>query len=150
MARSRLSLLVAATMLLALTACARVGAPTTSGGASPLESGRPTRTTGPIETVPPGSPGGVEEVPDAILQPILDDAADRSGVPPEELEVVRAEAVVWPDGSLGCPEPGTMYTQALVDGYWVVVDADGTELDYRIGSSGSFRLCEGDERPTGS
>ncbi len=35
------------------------------------------------------------------------------------------------------------YTQALVDGYHVVIVAGGEELDYRVGSGGSFRLCEG-------
>ena len=30
--------------------------------------------------------------------------------------VVDARAVTWPDSSLGCPEPGMMYTQVLVDG----------------------------------
>ena len=50
--------------------------------------------------------------------------------------------MTWPDGSLGCPQPGQVYTQALVDGYHVVLDADGDELDYRVGSGGSFNLCE--------
>jgi hypothetical protein len=40
--------------------------------------------------------------------------------------VVQAEAVTWPDGALGCPEPGIVYTQALVPGYWVVVEAEET------------------------
>jgi hypothetical protein len=30
---------------------------------------------------------------------------------------------VWNDGSLGCPEPGMMYTQALVNGYWLIIEA---------------------------
>ena len=35
------------------------------------------------------------------------------------------------------------YTQALVDGYQVIVSAGGKEYDYRAGSGG-FRLCEQD------
>ena len=81
-------------------------------------------------------------VPEALISQILDDAADRSGVPADELEVVVAEAVTFNDGSLGCPEPGMAYTQALVDGYRVVVTAAGEELDYRAAEAGGFIFCE--------
>ena len=82
------------------------------------------------------------EVPADVLAGIIGDAADRASVPEADVEVVRAEAVTWSDGSLGCPEPGMLYTQALVDGFRVVVNASGEELDYRVGQAGSFRLCD--------
>ena len=88
------------------------------------------------------------EVPDDTLAGILSDAAQRTGLPEDAIEVVRAEAMTWSDGSLGCPEPGMVYTQALVDGFHVVLDAGGEELDYRVGQGGSFRLCE-NGRPGG-
>jgi hypothetical protein len=34
------------------------------------------------------------------------------------------------------------YTQALVDGFQVVLDVEGETLDYRIGSGTDLRLCE--------
>ena len=37
-----------------------------------------------------------------------------------------------------------MYIQALLNGYWVVIEAAGQKYDFRVGSGGSFRLC-----PTG-
>ena len=58
------------------------------------------------------------------------DAAERTGVAAEDIEMVRFEMVTWPDGALGCPEPGGSYTMALVDGYRLVVEADGEELTY--------------------
>jgi hypothetical protein len=81
------------------------------------------------------------EVPEALLDEILADASERLAVDVAEIVVVRAQSVTWPDGSLGCPEPGVAYTQALVPGYWVVV-ADEQQLDYRVGRQGSFLLCE--------
>jgi hypothetical protein len=83
------------------------------------------------------------EVPQGILEPILVEAAKLAKVPREKLVIVRAESVVWNNGSLGCPEPGMMYTEALVNGYWVVIDADGKRYDFRVGGGGSFRLCPG-------
>ena len=82
------------------------------------------------------------EAPTSILDPILTDAADRTGVPLTALVVVRSQFVEWPDGSLGCPEPGMLYPQVITAGYWVQIVADGELLDYRAGDSGSFRLCE--------
>jgi hypothetical protein len=63
------------------------------------------------------------QVPQTILESILKEAAALAKVARDKLVIVRAESVVWNDGSLGCPEPGMMYTQALVNGYWVVIDA---------------------------
>jgi hypothetical protein len=89
-------------------------------------------------------------IPKQILEPILKEAASLASVPREQLVIERAERVVWNDGSLGCPEPGMMYTQALVNGYWVVIGAAGQTYDFRVGRGGSFRLCppgRGDPSP---
>jgi hypothetical protein len=87
------------------------------------------------------SPSMEIKVPQAILEPILAEAAARAKVARDKLVIVRAESVVWGDGSLGCPEPGMEYTQALVNGYWVVIDAAGQTYDFRVGHGGSFQLC---------
>jgi len=81
------------------------------------------------------------EVPQRILDPILKEAAALAKIEREQLVVVRAESVVWNDGSLGCPEPGMEYAEALVNGYWVVIEAAGQMYDFRVGRDGSFRLC---------
>ena len=69
------------------------------------------------------------------------DAKKRANASSENVVVVKAERVTWNDGSLGCPRPGMAYTQALVPGYWVVLEADGLTYDYRATARGSFRLC---------
>jgi len=43
------------------------------------------------------------EVPQRILDPILNEAAVLANVAHEQLVIVRAESVVWNDGALGCP-----------------------------------------------
>ena len=82
-----------------------------------------------------------EDVLQGILDSILSETARLAKVRREQLVIVRAESVVWNDGSLGCPEPGMMYTQALVNGYWVVIDASGQNYDFRVDNRGNFRLC---------
>jgi hypothetical protein len=106
---------------------------------------------GAIDDLPPrltplpeeGPPHGViGEVAESLLEQIVADAATRSGQPAADITIVRAEETIWNDGSLGCPEPGMMYTMALVEGYWIVLEVDGKTYDYRATQSGTFRLCE--------
>ncbi len=69
-------------------------------------------------------------------------AQDHTGVAASAMTVLRAEAVTWPDGSLGCPDPGMQYTQALVPGYWVEISVGEEVLDYRLSERGGLKLCE--------
>ncbi len=80
-------------------------------------------------------------VPDAVLRPIVLDAAARAGVEPEHLTLVHAAAVTFNDGSLGCPEPGMVYTQAIVTGWQVILEHAGERIDYRASGPGAFRVC---------
>jgi hypothetical protein len=85
---------------------------------------------------------GGAALPAAIIDPIVADAAAGLGVDPSRVKVLSAEARTYGDGSLGCPRPGEMYTQAIVDGYQVIVEVNGTQLDYRGSGAGRFRICE--------
>lgn len=90
--------------------------------------------------IPEPLPAATGEVPMDLLEAILADAQSRLSTE-ASITVIRDQAVTWSDGSLGCPEPGMMYTQALVSGYWVILDADGQTLDYRASNSGGFKYC---------
>jgi len=97
-----------------------------------------------LERVPATEPAFVTgEVPQGLLVAILDDLVARTGVQRAGIQIVGAEAVVWSDGSLGCPQPGMMYTQALVEGYRVVLEVNGERYDYHASDRGTFTLCEG-------
>lgn len=123
-----------------LTACASGGAMPDPSSPSPSPTDR-FETTTPGLIAPSGSPTGTPtEVPEARWAAITADLTARgvSGEP----ELVSAENVTFSDGSLGCPQPGMSYTQALVDGMRVIVSADGTSYDYRFGNGDTPRLCE--------
>ena len=89
------------------------------------------------------------EVPQELLQQMVDDLSERLGVAADAISVERAEEVVWRDGSLGCPEPGQMYTQALVHGYRATLSAGDQTYDYHANDSGYFFLCENPSSPLG-
>lgn len=109
----------------------------------PTRQDRPATTKKP-ERVPSADASApvVGEVPDEMMADIMSHAAANAGATASEFTVVRAEFVVWSDGSLGCPEPGMYYTQATIEGYWVVLDHAGVRYDYRVTVDGHYRLCE--------
>lgn len=88
-------------------------------------------------------------MPGDLVQQVVDDAAQRAGVDPKEVVVVVAEAVTWSDGSLGCPKPGLVYTQALVPGYRVVVEVEGEDMSFHAPATGEFVFCQDPQRPLG-
>lgn len=79
---------------------------------------------------PTDEPDGDDADLDARIEEAVADAAASRGVDADAVEVVVAEEVTWPDGALGCPEDDGMYTQALVDGYRIVVAIEGEEHHY--------------------
>jgi hypothetical protein len=137
---------------LALSGVLAVGCAGPEGAAPPPGEGATTTPPAPTATVtaPPatlpdipsqGEPI-VGEIPASILQAIKADLSARAGVGVTSIEVVEAKAVLWPDGSLGCPEPGMFYIQVLTEGYQVILRAVGREYDYRATQQGAFKLCE--------
>ena len=82
------------------------------------------------------------EVPDPILSAAREDLAAKLDVSVESIGVEEAAAVVWNDGSLGCPRPDQVYTQALQPGYRIVLEHGGRQYDYRATERGYLFLCE--------
>ena len=117
-----------------LVACAA-----TTGDSPPASE---STSESPSASAPASSQSAPDGIPPEVWQAIVADLESRVGAPLDDLSVLIAEAQTWSDGSLGCPKDGEMYTQALVDGYQVVVEVAGTEYDYRVGSGTDVRLCE--------
>jgi len=91
--------------------------------------------------------GGPSPEIDPAAQPAVTDLAERLGVEESAITVVSVDVVTWPDGSIGCPEPGVMYTQALVNGSLVVLEADGKQYEYHSGPAGNLLYCENPTPP---
>jgi hypothetical protein len=93
----------------------------------------------------------VGEAPAEAMDRVLADLEQRLGSRPDAVQIVRSEAVTWNDGSLGCPRPGVFYTQAPVEGYWIIVKVGTTTYDYRMGAPRALpMLCESPQPRGGS
>jgi hypothetical protein len=105
-------------------------------------------TAAPMPTVVIEQGGNVKPTidPSSGLQPLVDqaiaDLVDRMSVDPAEVEVAAAESVVWPDTSLGCPQPGMQYLQLLTDGFRIELRVKDRVYAYHGGRGRGPFLCE--------
>lgn len=77
-----------------------------------------------------------------IVTQARNDLAQRLAMDPKQIELVEAASVTWPDGSLGCPQPGMAYTQVLVDGLLIRLRAGERIYEYHSGGARAPFLCE--------
>ena len=93
-------------------------------------------TAEPAAQNPPGTdretamPLTIPKTLEAHVATAVDLCARQAGADPADVQVVGAEAVTWPNGAVGCPEPGMMYTQALVAGYRIELQLRGKTYHY--------------------
>lgn len=112
--------------------------------AEPGDPGTEESPTGlPIATAPTEVPSTTDTVdpPETHMEAIRADL-DGRGVSGSDATLVEAHRKTWDTGALGCPAPGVNYTEALVDGWQVVVKVGDKTYDYRFGSNSSPTLCE--------
>src|SRR4051812_28094821 len=79
----------------------------------------------------------------AIVPTVIAAAATTLAVEPDSVQVVRWQAVNWPNSSLGCPKPGVAYLQVITPGWLVVVSAADRTLEYHTDQRARVVLCEG-------
>jgi hypothetical protein len=76
-----------------------------------------------------------------VVEAVVADLASRLVVDASEVTVRSFEDVVWGDGSLGCPTPGMVYTQALVAGSRIVLEVARVTYEYHAAAGGPFFPC---------
>jgi hypothetical protein len=112
-------------------------APTASPAASFTPAPAPTPTSpvasAPTVAAPPGAA--------VALLAVRQDLARRLNLAEAQIALIRAEAVDWPDSSLGCPQPGMMYLQVVTPGYRLVLAAGGVSTEYHADAGGRFVVC---------
>ncbi len=123
-ARFVTSLLVGALLIATAGALGACGTP-------PTQSPLPTPAGGASTPVPMAD----------LLSQVRRDLSERLGLAESAIETASVEAVEWPDGSLGCPEPGRSYTQAIEPGTKIVLRAQGQIYTYHTGPK-RFVLCQ--------
>jgi len=77
-----------------------------------------------------------QRLPRPVANAVRQDLSRRVGIPPGQLRIIKYSRETWPDSCLGLPRPDEFCTQALVEG-WRVVVSDGRQTwVYRTDSQG--------------
>lgn len=114
---------------------------------TPDPGSEPVRPMPPYNAQPLTPPFGT--VMDAQIDAAKQDLAQRLGIDTSAIEVVEVAAVTWPDTSLGCPKPGMMYPQVLVEGIFVQLRANGQVYNYHGDGQRRLFLCDPQAGPLG-
>ncbi len=128
-----------ACLALALSACGPASASPTPTPA-PTSAAAATLTPFPRSTLSDVTPG-------ADSQPAVDaalvDAASHLGVPRDQLRLESVQPQQWPDSSLGCPQPGEMYSQIVTPGFLIVITSGASRLEYHTDAhpNVTVKLC---------
>lgn len=81
----------------------------------------------------PTQPAGAANAPAELVASARDRLAKQLAVDPSKLQMLRAETMQWPDGAIGCPEPGKAYDQYAIPGY-LLTFSDGAR-EYAVHTS---------------
>lgn len=107
--------------------------------AIPPVTDRPATGTGTAGTVFPA--GDIDETLRSQIDASADDLATRLGIAVGDITVMYAVAVIWPDGSLGCPKPGLAYPQVTTDGALIGLGVGTSTYRYHAGGDRNPFLC---------
>ncbi len=138
----KMSRIVTVTALVLVAACAAEGPAGGEPDPTPPPSGPEAEPPAPSTTPPSTSPPTTPSPFDPLIEAAVADLAARLQVDEGDVRVALVEEVTWSDGSLGCPEPGKLYTQALVPGVRIVLGYADILYDYHQGGNSRPFLCE--------
>ncbi len=101
-----------------------------------------------LPTMPPQNLANPDELPQVNIA--KEDLAARLNIAKDSIEVIKVELVTWPNGALGCPQPGMAYTQVMQDGLLIQLSVDSVTYNYHSGGARDPFLCQPapSEKPT--
>lgn len=148
MTYKRIRITLLGSIVFFIASCSQAGAPVLT--TEPLA--QPTATPLVISTQTESGPESVQMTPtaqaapssgfDFLIEKAKEDLAQRLSVSTDQINLVEAREVVWPDASLGCPQPGMQYKQVPEDGALIVLQAQGNVYEYHTGGARGLFLCE--------
>jgi len=102
------------------------------------------------ESVGEGANAGGVEMPapgrhqteDTLIHYISVDLSNRLDIDLSQVTLIESIPTTWSNSALGCPAEGMMYTDALVEGYQVTVEANGQEYIYHSSGFQTFIWCD--------
>ncbi|WP_374689884.1 hypothetical protein [Promineifilum sp.] len=94
----------------------------------------------------PGRPGltGSPQL-GRLMEAVRLNLSTEMGLSLDQISIVSAEPMTWPNAALGCPQEGMAYAEVQVEGTIITLEAAGQQYTYHTGGTGNFVLCQGGE-----
>ena len=110
---------------------------------TPVSSLTQENSTQMTTSLPTVTPSGLE----SLIEKAKEHLAQRLAVSTNEISLVEATSVMWPDSSLGCPQKGMVYTQVLTPGYLILLEHGGNTYEYHASSRDYVTTCANPSPP---
>ncbi|MBI5964466.1 MAG: hypothetical protein HY863_13395 [Chloroflexi bacterium] len=105
-------------------------------------------TEGDSTQMTPPQPTPANPAMQNLIDKATQDLAQKLAVSANQINLVAASEVVWPDGSLGCPQKGMEYIQVLTPGYLIILENNNHRYEYHSGRDGNLVYCPNPTPPT--
>lgn len=79
---------------------------------------------------------------ESLIEKAKEDLAKRLSIEVTEISFLEAREVIWPDSSLGCPQPDMVYAQVEVEGLLIRLGVGKEMYFYHSGGNMDPFLCE--------
>ena len=115
----------------------------------PAETGTKPAVPTQFDDMPKDPPLSDPAIPESqmLIEKAKADLAQRLSIPASQINTRDIRKVLWPDNSLGCPQPGMTYTQAVVQGYLILLESTGKEFEYHADLGNDVFYCENPTPP---
>ena len=107
---------------------------------------KPVEGETPVIQPPPSMPQAIDDELADLIQRTRADLSGHLNIAESEVQLLEWRNGTWRDGSMGCPQPGMMYTMSLIPGYQLIFEAQGEKYYYHTRKANDFILCESDQR----
>ena len=87
-------------------------------------------------------PAVAESLSDRVSKSVIADVSKRTKIPTAKLKITRYSRQTWSNGCLGISKPDEICTQALVEGWRVVVSGNNRTWVYRSDRNGRILRLE--------
>ncbi len=95
----------------------------------------------------PSMPTPADSRLQVLIEKAKGDLAHRLSISVTQISLIEAAGVIWPDTSLGCPQPGMAYAQVLTPGYQIRLKSGNQEFEYHASKGTHVFYCENPTSP---
>ena len=83
----------------------------------------------------------------SLIEKAKTDLAQKLSITADQIIVLQASEVTWPDASLGCPQKGMAYAEVLTPGYLILLEYSGTAYEYHASRDSYLTTCKNPTPP---